>query len=393
MNPTTPPQPRHPMTPTPVPHAPTANGTSEADHVENAWMLGQERDLTDPPPPRLKPGEFTLVVRCAKDIEPEEITYLWYPYLPLAKVGLLGGDSGAGKSYLTAALATAHSLGRWPFSLGGKASKESRREPGHTLILSCEDGVADTYIPRLMNLGADRSYIHFIEGKKDWKGQLHRVLLNDKDLLLQAIHDYTAHLVIFDPLQSFLPPHTEMNKMETVRPIVDSLTEAARTSLCHILLLGHLSKAKQETAGYKFLGSVDWYNNARSAMLITKNPESPRTQRFFHQIKTSLGPPAPGKCFSIAEDNEPIFLWGQDTEVTADDVLSGAGGQRSEKEEHAQEFLLGELADGPRPVEALQHAAKALRIAWRTAERAKKTLKIRAHKDGYQGPWVWELPQ
>ena len=36
----------------------------------------------------------------ASEIEPKEVKWLWYPYIPFGKVTLLQGDSGDGKSKL-----------------------------------------------------------------------------------------------------------------------------------------------------------------------------------------------------------------------------------------------------------------------------------------------------
>lgn len=306
-------------------------------------------------------------------------------------MGLLGGDSGSGKTYLTAALTTSHSLGRWPFFFNGK---ESVRDPGHTLIFSAEDGIADTYIPRLMNLGADLSQVHFVDGKRDWRGALHRVVLNDKQIIIRCIKEHEARLVIFDPLQSFLPPRTKMNEMETVRPVLDALIEAAQVTHCHILLVGHLSKARQETAGYKFLGSVDWFNAARSAMLVVRNPENPSEERFFYQVKNSLGPAVPGMGFSISEKNEPVFLWGKSTDVQVEDVFAGTAKRTGTKAEEAETFLRAELSDGERAVDDMKEAATSMHIGWRTMWEVKRKLKIRSHKGKGElaGKWFWTLP-
>jgi hypothetical protein len=182
----------------------------DEDEESQEDQTGKEEQQGESLPPK---GQFLPVIRCAKDIEPELVNYLWYPYLPLGKVGLVGGNSGDGKTYLTAAITTALYQGQWPFFLNGK---ESFSKPGHTLIFSAEDGVEDTYIPRLINLGADRSNVHFVDGKKDWKGNLHRVVLNDKGIITRCIKDHQAKLVIFDPLQSFLPPKTKMVSVQVV---------------------------------------------------------------------------------------------------------------------------------------------------------------------------------
>ena len=41
-----------------------------------------------------------LEVVKASEIEPKEVKWLWYPYIPFGKVTLLQGDPGDGKSEL-----------------------------------------------------------------------------------------------------------------------------------------------------------------------------------------------------------------------------------------------------------------------------------------------------
>ena len=41
-----------------------------------------------------------LEVVKASEIEPKEVKWLWYPYIPVGKVTLLQGDPGDGKSKL-----------------------------------------------------------------------------------------------------------------------------------------------------------------------------------------------------------------------------------------------------------------------------------------------------
>ncbi len=63
-------------------------------------------------------------------------------------LALLEGDPGQGKSFLAAAVAANGSRGR------GLPGAESF-EPWGTLMLTAEDGLADTLQPRLDRLGAD----------------------------------------------------------------------------------------------------------------------------------------------------------------------------------------------------------------------------------------------
>ena len=219
------------------------------DLVENRTMLAQEREPMGPLP--LPPG---LVLTCASQVIPEVVSWLWYPYLPLSKLCLLGGDPGLGKTWVALGLAAAYSRGVWPFYHDGAPSET---EPGQTLFCASEDGMADTLTPRLLAMGADLDRIVFLEGKRNGKGHLQRIVLNEEDILVDAMTQCHAKLLIFDPFQRFLPAKTKMNEMETVSPVVSALMRVAERTQATVLLLGHLNKSKQDTIGYKFLGSVD----------------------------------------------------------------------------------------------------------------------------------------
>jgi len=49
---------------------------------------------------------------CIAEVEPETVSWLWFPYIPKGKLTLLEGDPGVGKSWVSLAIATAVSLGK-----------------------------------------------------------------------------------------------------------------------------------------------------------------------------------------------------------------------------------------------------------------------------------------
>jgi putative DNA primase/helicase len=108
-------------------------------------------------PLRDLPEESRLVVKCAADIKPEKIDWLWGERLPLGKCVLVAGEGGLGKSMVLAWIAATVSQGKeWPCGEG-----KSRR--GSVVILSAEDDAADTIIPRLIAADADCTKVHILE--------------------------------------------------------------------------------------------------------------------------------------------------------------------------------------------------------------------------------------
>ena len=54
---------------------------------------------------------FLLEIIKASEIEPKEVKWLWYPYIPFGKITLLQGDLGDGKSKLMLSIAALLSNG------------------------------------------------------------------------------------------------------------------------------------------------------------------------------------------------------------------------------------------------------------------------------------------
>jgi hypothetical protein len=59
----------------------------------------------------------------------------------------------------------------------------------------------------------------------------------------------------------------------------------------------------------------------------------------------------------------------------------------------AEAFLRDALRGGAAPGYGLKTAAMANCLAWRTVERAKKSLRIVAVKPGMRDCWIWRLPE
>src|SRR5881398_3739736 len=82
-------------------------------------------------------------------VRPARVEWLWPHYLARGKLALLDGDPGVGKSLITIDLAARLSRGG-PLPDGCVAGR-----PHLTLLLSAEDGAADTTRPRAEAAGAD----------------------------------------------------------------------------------------------------------------------------------------------------------------------------------------------------------------------------------------------
>ncbi|MBX3276435.1 MAG: AAA family ATPase [Acidobacteria bacterium] len=325
-------------------------------------------------------SEPSLNIRCLKDVRPERIEWLWYPYIPLAKVTMLDGDPSAGKGWLSCAIATGVAAGRGLYGT-------EPTTPGNVLMLAAEDGLSDTLRPRLDSMNADISRI-FAFGEPftlDARGVMQ---------LAEAIATYEPRLVTIDPLFCFVGSKVDIHRANEARPVMAELTRLAEQFRCAILVVRHLNKGGNQKAIYRGLGSIDYVAAVRSALVAGADPDDKGRRAIVH-TKSNLAPLGSAVGYTITNDGR--FLWTGESNLTAERILSigdgneSTGGARLE----AEDFLRSLLADGPIAAKEAQREAREAGISGATLRRAKESIGVRSVKHGgeFGGPreWLWEL--
>jgi putative DNA primase/helicase len=119
----------------------------------------------------------SLDSRCAADIRPEKIDWVWPRRLARGKHTCIAGEPGAGKSQLSVAIIAAVTTKEtWPCG-------EGRAPLGNVIILSAEDGASDTIVPRLLAAGADLNRVHVVSAVHGANG---RRALNLRTTLIRS---------------------------------------------------------------------------------------------------------------------------------------------------------------------------------------------------------------
>ena len=308
------------------------------------------------------------------EIESEEVSWLWYPFIPYGKLTIVQGDPGDGKT--TFVLNVAAKLSK------GEALDEAMmcEEPIHIIYQTAEDGLADTVKPRLEKAGADCTRISVID-------ESDKSLSMADERLEEALQRTNAKLLILDPIQAYLGGGMDMNRANEARDMTKRLGALAEKYKCAIVLIGHMNKAAGNKAAYRGMGSIDFYAVARSVLLVGRIEGEPEL-RALVQIKNNLATFGHSKAFRLSENG---FDWIGDYEITADEVLGGIA-PKTNKTEQAKE-LLRELAEEKRmlPSNEIIELAKQENISKRTLENAKKELGIRAKK--INSIWYWVLTE
>ena len=306
------------------------------------------------------------------EIQSQEVSWLWYPFIPYGKLTIIQGDPGDGK--ITFVLNIAAKLSRGE----GLDSEMKLSEPVNVIYQSAEDGLADTVKPRLELAGADCERILVIDEKE-------KSLSMVDERLEKAIVQTKARMLILDPIQAYLGGGMDMNRANEARDMTKKLGALAEKYQCAIVLIGHMNKAAGNKAAYRGMGSIDFLAVARSVLLVGRVEGEPNI-RAVVQIKNNLAAFGHPKAFALSEDG---FQWLGDYEITADEVLGGIT-PKANKMEQAKR-LLRELALTSDTVQSNEifDMADEQGISKRTLENAKREFGIRAKK--INNSWYWEL--
>lgn len=341
--------------------------------------------------PRKRGGlKEALIIRLS-DVEPQDVSWLWHPYIPLGKLTLLEGDPGLGKTFLALTLAASITRG-WPL-LSQDGTLGDEIEPSNVLYMSAEDGLADTLRPRLDAANADVSRVHALTG---WQIVDERaeavtgaVSLSDIPILEQALVETEAKLVVIDPLQAYLGAKLDMHRANEVRPLMTALSNLAEKHKCAVVCIRHLSKAMSPKAIYSGMGSIDFAAAARSILTVGEHDG----ERLLAHVKSSLTPQGKSIRYELRDGS---VNWLGVSDVTAEELRVPQPVEGASTLDTAVTFLQDFLSDSPQPANTTFKAAKQEGISERTLKRAKAQLGVKscrasAGNEG-NGQWLWTLP-
>jgi putative DNA primase/helicase len=325
-----------------------------------------------------------VTVRLA-DVAPQSVDWLWSGWVPQARLSLMIGHAGQGKSWLTLALAAAVSRG-WPLP-----GDDRPREPRGVLLIGAEDGLADTVRPRLDALDADVARIVALEGVTTERGE-RGFLLSDVGPLEELLAAGDFSLVVIDPLTAFAGGADSYKDAE-VRGLLAPLAQLAERYGPAIVGVMHLRKGQADTALQRASGSIAWGAAARSVFAVGTDPqaEDGTAERHVLPVKHNLCPAPEGVTFSLAAGR---FTWGGPSTLSAAQLMAPAcqGVEEGSALAEAEQVLAAVLADGPVSATEARRQCREAGISDRTTDRAKAALGVRAAKVGLRQGWVWQLP-
>ena len=341
-------------------------------------------------------GEVAFI--SASTVKPANVRWAWQGWVPLAMLSLLLGLPGRGKTTLAEQLAADVTTGRLPGDLLGR--------PSNALIVSYEDAIGETLVPRLIAAEADLDRIEFVTCKDP--GKVLDLTRHLPDIERRAL-EREVKLIVIDPLVAGLPRgDVNTHRDQDVRSVLAPLAALSAAQGLATVATMHFSKSAVSAllgAG----GSIGFVGAARSILVFGVDPHDEHgaagPKRVLAHAKCNVGRLQRSRECMLTEHvidpfgSQPIITSrvdvGDQCDVVADDLVKDQERKVSARVE-AKRFLRELLADGPHRAAEVFELADDADISAPTLRRAKTDLGIdsfqRKAADGKR-EWWWVLPE
>lgn len=257
------------------------------------------------------------------DVTPEKIDWLWKPRLALGKIASLDGDPGLGKSILTLELIARITTGR-------AMPDGTRCEKGGAVIITPEDGLADTIRPRLERAGADLTRVSSLstitettdEGIEYQRG--FTLTMHDLNLLEKEIKRVKAKVVVIDPLMAIMGGK-DTYKDNEVRAALAPLQQIVEKHHVACIMVRHLTKGRGDNPLMAGNGSIAFIGIARTGLMVVKDKINDCI--VLAHFKSNISKTGESLTYSVVSDEEhgddrPYISWGDTTEASVEDLIN-----------------------------------------------------------------------
>jgi hypothetical protein len=344
---------------------------------------------------------------CAADVEIEDYDWVWPGRFALKKIGLIVGLPEEGKGLAVSDIVARITRGTlWPCG-------EGQAPLGNVIMLSAEDDIADTIVPRLIAAGADIKRVTILKMVHEANTDRMFSLVTDLAALRQKVIEIgDVVMIVIDPVTAYLGVgKVDSFRATDVRAILSPLKELAEELRISMLGIMHFNKKIDVTnVLLRISDSLAYGAAARHVYGVINDPDNFR--RLFVKGKNNIARyEQKTLAFGIDEREvgtdkrtglpirRPYIIWHDEpVDITATEALSAAAESKSPSaRDEAKQFLKELLSNGPVGAAEIWQAAKENKIAERTVERARKELHIARKHDGPPSDkgaitWRWHLP-
>ena len=325
------------------------------------------------------------------DYETKRVKWLIPGAIPAQTFTLLGGEGGTGKSTLLCNIIAGLIRGRPTALEWNLENPNPARPPMRVMLFSSEDDFQAITKPRLKALGCSEDDLKRLYVLPNTDERFPQIKYNS-ELLFSWIKQIKPALIVFDPLQAFLPDSVDMSKRNHMRNIFQTLISHLEGDTA-VLILMHCNKNNAAYGLNKLADSKDITDIARSVFLMgyTGDKHEGDPLRYLSHEKSSYARPLDTIEYvtrpfpTETGDSLGVFLPIQRTDLKDYDyTVSKMNFRKAEKEpkisktEAASDFILSCIEKGITERTAIWEAMRDKNISHNIFEIAIKNLK----KDG-----------
>lgn len=326
---------------------------------------------------KTSPVTMSNVMVSAADYTERDPEWLVPQYIPKYAMTCLAGDGGGGKSTTTCSI-VAWVTARKPCALISLLDYRMMQAnnifppPGKVFMFCSEDSFTYTVARRLRKAGADLSKVLTI----DITDPRFSALKFNSDFLKNLLAEHKPELVIFDPLQSFIPPEVNMGSRNAMRDLFDDVSALAKTFRTTFLILCHTNKRPGASGRDRIADSADLWDAARSVMILGRTQDE--GIRYISHEKSSYGKEGDTILFRIADEKIEVVSYcdKKDADFQYDKQRNT---RATPSADAAKEFILESLKDGKEMlVSELEELGKVSGLTKSSMDRVKTQMR----KDG-----------
>jgi DNA polymerase I-like protein with 3'-5' exonuclease and polymerase domains len=346
---------------------------------------------------------------CAADVEIEDYDWIWPGRFALKKIGLIVGLPEEGKGLAVSDIVARITRGAlWPCG-------EGQAPLGNVIMLSAEDDIADTIVPRLIAADADINRVTILKMVHEPNKDRMFSLITDLNALRQKVIEIgNVKMIVIDPVTAYLGVgKVDSFRATDVRAVLSPLKDLAEELRVSMLGIMHFNKKTDVTnVLLRISDSLAYGAAARHVYSVINDPDNSR--RLFVKGKNNIARYEQKTLAFGVDEREvgtdkrtrnpirrPYIIWHDEpVDITAAEAMSAAADNKSPSaRENAKQFLRALLPSGGSPIvsKEVHEAAQENGVTKRTLERAAKELGIEIKHDGPPNDkgdlaWRWHPP-
>ena len=325
------------------------------------------------------------------DVQEEQLSWIWYPYLARREVTIIEGDPGLGKSYLAQMIGKHIVDGeRMP------AIKAHPRIRGKVVYFDIENSPGTVSKRRLIDNGCKNLENYFQEERI--------FMVDDEDAMVgvyEALQRVRPTLVVFDTINTYIGK-VDTHKSSETQQAFANFREIATRFNCAVLVVRHLTKSSKEKALYRGQGSIAFTGLARVVLTVGQHPEEADT-RVMAVTKLNFTRRPPALTFTIEalpdtlkHSDRSVFSWGEFVDIDSDEMLSAPAQPKRDTKagQEIEDFLVTILSDGPMKSSDVIRATEAKGYSTKNVRRCANRIGIRIYQQGRGTTRTsfWSLP-